>query len=177
MAIDKDYGTEMEQVNVVSFGRLADYSDTRAVTCSTDESVSFGQAVKLKEEGVVEVMGNDDTFFGVALAKHYYTDRKSSFTLEDVKSVDDDMLKYDEKEPVSVLRKGVVWVPCVKDVSAGEAVAVDDATGYFTEQGEADSTNIDNAVFLSDAVKVLDDEDEGVDNDRWIAKLEINLPA
>lgn len=159
MAITTYYDNTMPEET--GKGRIAEYKDVSADTKAAGGEIGFGKVVELDETGEKAIQFEGGVPFGIAMAKH--------FAEYDPKVIPEgvDVNVYKEFDAVSVVRKGIVWVEVLEDVVAGDAVAVDDATGDFRpgDTAETDSTELPGAQFKSSAIAGN------------LAKVELNLPA
>lgn len=94
-------------------------------TVQGTDGIKFGTAVVqgTADKTVRVPTTDDDTFVGVALLDR--TARDLTFG------------GFVQNETARVLDKGVVWVEVTEEVSAGDAAAVDLATGKFNKAGAA----------------------------------------
>jgi hypothetical protein len=142
---------------------MYDYVESKAA----EGAIPFGRAVVAgtdAEKQVAVASADTETFRGVALFTHSIPqDMDQSATMGEELT---DGAEYRDKDTVSVLRKGQVWVEVTADVTADEDAYVD----VLTDGEEGKFTNVDtdnlsaNGVFRTSA-------DEGE-----LAVLEINLP-
>lgn len=104
-------------------GMLADSNPKEISSYAAEGAIACGLAVTLgtnKEKQVKKVTAANQKFLGVAI-------RTTTLV-----SVNGAALTYADKDAVSVLEEGRIWVPTTVDVTAGDAAYVDVATGKFT---------------------------------------------
>lgn len=94
-------------------GKLANYQNTQADTRIAAEKISYGAPVEALENKVSVL--SDGKFFGVAIAEN--------FTAEIPYDNGEKIGEYQINQPISVLRKGSVWVNAVEDVKESEPAA------------------------------------------------------
>ncbi|MFC6202583.1 hypothetical protein ACFP1L_11985 [Lactiplantibacillus nangangensis] len=103
-------------------GHLA---DTRGARINTDFNTStklgLGQAVKLNDQGLLDVATDSSDVYGVTSFKS----ATQGWTLSAPHDV-----SWDADDVVSVIRQGQVYVPVNDDVSKGQKAIVD-TDGYF----------------------------------------------
>ena len=130
-------------------GQLADGRLDHADSMAAENEIPFGCAVERgtdPEKQVKKFAGN--VFTGIAMYSP---------------AGDLDNAKYIEKNPVTVLRKGIIWVEVGEDVVAGDKASVFNATANFGKNGTAETTAI-NGEFKTSATSGN------------VAKLEISMP-
>ena len=95
--------------------------DIKSRTVEDAAGIAFGLAVAqgVDDKGIRAVKTGDTKFVGI--------------TALDLSSRDD--AKFVQYESARILKKGVIWVEVTEDVSAGDDVAVDLATGKFNKSG------------------------------------------
>ena len=138
-----------------SKGKLATFQDYSAATKAAAEEIPYGVAVQLGTDEQVNIC-NGSTPVGVALAQK----------IRDWVDPNADDQKYKTNDPVAVVRKGVIWVKAVEDVTAGDSAKVDNVTGDFRP---SDTATTESVAFPSSAFKTSAVAGE-------LAQLEINLP-
>jgi len=138
-----------------SKGKLATFQDYSAKTKAAAEVIPYGVAVQLGEDKETVIVCNGGTPTGIALAQEIHD------WVNDAKDKN-----YQTNMPVAVVRKGVVWIEVVEDVSIGDKANVDTTTGDFIPAGTetAESVEFPSAVFKTNTIA------------GELAQLEINLP-
>lgn len=146
-------------------GKLASYHDEHAETYSASENILWGLAVQSNASDPDKVDVYDGTvtdgFVGVALANHF----AGEYRVEDVSTDPITGTAYAAGQPISVLRRGIIWVEVLEDVIRGKQAVVDNETGNFRQKGSATAT-------VSDTVGVFRTTAQAGN----LAQLEINLP-
>ncbi|RAS75237.1 structural cement protein Gp24 [Priestia endophytica] len=147
------YGKYMDEAT--SKGKLANYQDYSADTKAAAEVIPFGVMTELTGDGKTVKVFEGGKPYGIAMAQEVH---------DWVTQADDQ--KYKTKSPVSVARKGVLWVEALEDVSMTDGVVVDPTTGNFRP---ADTTTT-GVVALPSAAFKTNAKAGG------LVQLEINLP-
>lgn len=109
-------------------GKIANYQDTQIDTKFAGEAIPFGCPLEATEGNVSKY--STGVFFGVAVAKNYVN--------EIPYDNGDKVGEYLVAQPVSVLRKGTIWVKAADDVKESE-LAIPDGTGFKTTATKADA--------------------------------------
>lgn len=146
-------------------GKLASYHDEHAETYSASEDIAWGLAVQNNAADPDKIDVYDGTvangFVGVAIANHF----AGEYRVNDVSTDPITGTSYVAGQPVSTLRRGIIWVEVLEDVIKGKQAVVDNTTGNFRQKGSATAT-------VSDAIGVFKTSAQAGN----LAQLEINLP-
>ncbi|MFT8928521.1 MAG: hypothetical protein ABF969_04210 [Sporolactobacillus sp.] len=146
-------------------GKLASYHDEHAETYCASEDILWGLAVQENAADPDKVDVYDGTaadgFVGIALANHF----AGEYRVDDVSTDPITGTAYAAGQPVSVLRRGIVWIEVAEDVIKGKQAVIDNATGNFRQKGSATSA-------VSDVVGVFKTSAQSGN----LAQVEINLP-
>ena len=117
MAITEYYDTRMAKE--LGDGVLGEYPNAQADSKVANEAINFGVPVQLVSGSDVKVENfSGGTFYGIALARKIGNDAYGADG-------------YETAEPVSVLRKGTVWVTATEAVAAGQKAVLDNSAGTF----------------------------------------------
>ncbi len=138
-------------------GMKADSRFDEVESFAAESAVAFGLGViagtdPAKQVKVAAAVG--DTFRGIAL----HTNKAQTVA---------GVSQYDDKDTVSVMRKGVAWVPVTDPVTIDGAAYVDlvTNTGYFTGAATANLTVTIDAIFRSNKNSAT-----------GLAKVEVSMP-
>lgn len=145
---------------VTGKGKLALYPDYRSDTEAAAGHIDWGVAVQLASDTeTVQTYNGEGRFQGVAMANHFAEYLVSNMSTDEVDGY------YRQGEPVSVMKKGVIWVEVLEDVAKGQNAVADNASGNFRAEGSAiEAVSGVVGVFRTSA------QADG------FAQLEINLP-
>ncbi len=153
-----DYPQYMDEP--LGLGRIGLYPEHRADTLAAAETIPWGAAVQYAANpNRGEVYDGARPFRGVAIAGHHAEYR--------VANVNDDIVgQHAQFDPVSVLRKGAIWVKVLEDTDKGDGAVADQTTGNFRPDGTA-TTTVSGVIgeFKTAALA------------NGLALLEINLPS
>jgi hypothetical protein len=146
-------------------GKLASYHDEHAETFGAGADIPWGLALKQSPDDPDKVLKYDgaagSAFVGVAVANHF----AGEYRVDDVSTGEITGTAYPTGQPVTVLRRGIIWVEVLEDVIRGKQAVVDNETGDFRQKGSATAT-------VSDTVGVFRTTAQAGN----LAQLEINLP-
>lgn len=146
-------------------GKLASYHDEHAETFGAGSDIPWGLALKQSPDDPDKVLKYDgadgSSFVGVAIANHF----AGEYRVNEVSTDPITGTFYATGQPVSVLRRGIIWVEVLEDVVRGKQAVVDNATGNFRQEGSATTE-------VSEAIGVFKTTAQSGN----LAQLEINLP-